>query len=132
MELNGVPASLNPEQLDQLCDLLAAKLATRAKGVPAFQAGCRGFESRLPLQGTDGCRTAAPWGAAVCFHSGLPVRLTLLRIATFAPVFRSGECVYETESRRKAVLEPCRRQDVRNQFLSADGHDVDAVASPVF
>ena len=44
-----VPASLHPEALDQLCDLIFAKLEVRNLWWPAFQAGCRGFESRLPL-----------------------------------------------------------------------------------
>ncbi len=53
MELQGVPASLTHEQLDQLCDLLAAKLAERSDRVPASQAGCRGFESRRPLHSSQ-------------------------------------------------------------------------------
>ena len=47
--LQGLPASLPPEALDQLCDMILAKLQARNLWGPAFQAGCRGFESRLPL-----------------------------------------------------------------------------------
>ncbi len=46
---SGVPALLPPEALDQLCDILIAKLQARNLWGPAFQAGCREFESRLPL-----------------------------------------------------------------------------------
>jgi len=45
-----VPASLTPEVVDQLCDMIIARLEARNLWGPAFQAGCRGFESRLPLQ----------------------------------------------------------------------------------
>ncbi len=45
----GVPALLPPEAIDQLCDIIVAKLQERNLWVPAFQAGCRGFEPRLPL-----------------------------------------------------------------------------------
>ena len=46
-----VPASLPPEALDQLCNMIIAKLQARNLREPAFQAGCREFESRLPLHG---------------------------------------------------------------------------------
>ena len=46
--LEGVPALLSPEVLDRLAGLAVTKLLQQ-NGVPAFQAGCRGFESRLPL-----------------------------------------------------------------------------------
>ena len=49
-KLPWVPASLPPEALDQLCDMIIAKLQDRNTWGPAFQAGCRGFESLLPLQ----------------------------------------------------------------------------------
>ena len=49
-KVNRVPASLTHEVLDQLCDMIIAKLQARNLWGPAFQAGCRGFESRLPLQ----------------------------------------------------------------------------------
>ncbi len=48
-KLQGVPASLPPEALDQLCDMIIAKLQARNLWEPAFQAGCRGFEPHLPL-----------------------------------------------------------------------------------
>jgi len=48
-KLPWVPASLPPEALDQLCDMIIAKLQDRNTWGPAFQAGCRGFESLLPL-----------------------------------------------------------------------------------
>jgi hypothetical protein len=48
-KLNGVPASLPSEALDQLCDTLIAKLQARKLWGPAFQAGCREFEPGLPL-----------------------------------------------------------------------------------
>ena len=50
METQGVLASLTQEQMNQLCELLAAKLGDRQARVPASQAGRRGFESRRPLQ----------------------------------------------------------------------------------
>ncbi len=50
----GVPTSLSPEALDQLAELVIAKLTERSKGKPAFQAGCCGFKSCLPLHKTFG------------------------------------------------------------------------------
>ena len=35
-QLPGVPALLPPEALDQLCDLIIAKLQARTSGEPAF------------------------------------------------------------------------------------------------
>ena len=45
----GVPASLSSQDLERLADLMVERL-TGKMGVPAFQAGGRGFESLLPLQ----------------------------------------------------------------------------------
>ena len=47
--LKRVPASLTPEVVEQLCDMIIARLKAKNLWGPAFQAGCRGFESRLPL-----------------------------------------------------------------------------------
>jgi hypothetical protein len=41
------------EGIDQLCDLIISRLEEKWNRGPAFQAGCRGFESRLPLQVLD-------------------------------------------------------------------------------
>ena len=46
----GGSASQFTEGIDQLCDLIISRLEERWNGDPAFQADCRGFESRLPLQ----------------------------------------------------------------------------------
>ena len=43
--VRGAPASFSNEELDQLCDILAARLATRQAGAPALHAGGRRFES---------------------------------------------------------------------------------------
>jgi hypothetical protein len=40
-----VLASLNPESMDQLCDMIVARLAERGLGKPISQAKSRGFES---------------------------------------------------------------------------------------
>ncbi|MBA7709433.1 hypothetical protein ES703_118351 [subsurface metagenome] len=45
-----VLASLNPESMDQLCDMIVARLAERGLGKPVSQAKSRGFESHHPLQ----------------------------------------------------------------------------------
>ena len=37
------------EGIDKLCDLIISRLEERWNGGHAFQAGCREFESRLPL-----------------------------------------------------------------------------------
>jgi hypothetical protein len=44
-----VLASLNPESMDQLCDMIVAKLAERGLGKPISQAKSRGFESHHSL-----------------------------------------------------------------------------------
>ena len=44
-----LPASLSPEAMEQLAELVVAKLMKAQSSIPALQAGCRGFESRLPL-----------------------------------------------------------------------------------
>ena len=49
-QLKRIPASLTPEVLEQLCDMVIAKLQMRNVWGPAFQAGCRGFESPSPTQ----------------------------------------------------------------------------------
>ena len=46
----GALASLPPESVDQLCDLIISKLEERTVRVLASQAEGRGFEPRLPLQ----------------------------------------------------------------------------------
>ncbi len=46
--LDGVLASLPPENLDQLCALIIAKLEGRNQRGLAFQARRRGFESHHP------------------------------------------------------------------------------------
>ena len=48
-DVERVLASLNPESMDQLCDLIVAKLAERGLGMPVSQARRRGFESLHPL-----------------------------------------------------------------------------------
>ncbi len=47
--VEGVLASLSPESMDQLCDMIVAKLAERGLGKPISQAKRRGFESHHPL-----------------------------------------------------------------------------------
>ena len=47
---NGGLAYLTPECLDQLCDMIIAKLAVRNPWGLASQARRRGFESHHPLQ----------------------------------------------------------------------------------
>jgi len=47
--VEGVLASLSPESMDQLCDMIVAKLAERGLGKPISQAKSRGFESHHPL-----------------------------------------------------------------------------------
>ena len=49
-EQKGGSALQFTEGIDQLCDLIISRLEERWNRGPAFQAGCRGFESRLPLQ----------------------------------------------------------------------------------
>jgi len=49
-DVEGVLASLSPESMDQLCDMIVAKLAERGLGKPISQAKSRGFESHHPLQ----------------------------------------------------------------------------------
>jgi len=49
-KLEEVLASLSPESVDQLCEIVIAKLEGRNKGVLASQARRRGFESHHPLQ----------------------------------------------------------------------------------
>ncbi len=41
------------EGIDQLCDLIISRLEEKWNRGPAFQAGCREFESRLPLHFTE-------------------------------------------------------------------------------
>ncbi len=48
-KVERVLASLNPESMDQLCDMIVAKLAERGLGKPISQAKSRGFESHHPL-----------------------------------------------------------------------------------
>ena len=43
------PALHFSEGIDQLCDLIISRLEEKWNRGPAFQAGCREFESRLPL-----------------------------------------------------------------------------------
>ncbi len=43
------PALQFTEGIDQLCDLIISRLEEKWKGGLAFQAGCHGFVSRLPL-----------------------------------------------------------------------------------
>jgi len=45
----GDPASLFPEGIDQLCDLIISRLEEKWNWGPASQAEGRGFEPRLPL-----------------------------------------------------------------------------------
>ena len=45
----GGPALQFTEGIDQLCDLIISRLEERQNRGHAFQAGCRGFEPRLPL-----------------------------------------------------------------------------------
>jgi len=45
----GGPAVHFSEGIDQLCDLIISRLEERQNRGPAFQAGCRRFESGLPL-----------------------------------------------------------------------------------
>jgi hypothetical protein len=47
--VEGVLASLSPESLDQLCDMIVAKLAERGLGKPISQAKSHGFESHHSL-----------------------------------------------------------------------------------
>jgi len=46
---NGGPAFQFTEGIDQLCDLIISRLEEKWNRGHAFQAGCREFESRLPL-----------------------------------------------------------------------------------
>ncbi len=48
-EQKGGSALQFTEGIDQLCDLIISRLEERWNRGPAFQAGCRGFEPRLPL-----------------------------------------------------------------------------------
>ena len=48
--VEGVLASLSPESMDQLCDMIIAKLAEKGLGMYVSQAKSRGFESHHPLQ----------------------------------------------------------------------------------
>jgi len=48
-EQKGGSALQFTEGIDQLCDLIISKLEERWNRGSAFQAGCREFESRLPL-----------------------------------------------------------------------------------
>ena len=45
----GGPAAHFTEGIDQLCDLIISRLEERQNRGSAFQAGCRRFESGLPL-----------------------------------------------------------------------------------
>ena len=49
-DVERVLASLSPESMDQLCDMIVARLAERGLGKPISQAKSRGFESHHPLQ----------------------------------------------------------------------------------
>ena len=46
--VEGVLASLSPEGMNQLCDMIVAKLAERDLGRPISQARRRGLESLHP------------------------------------------------------------------------------------
>jgi len=47
--VEGVLASLTPESINQLCDMVISKLKEDGLGVLASQAKSRGFESHHPL-----------------------------------------------------------------------------------
>ena len=47
---NREPADITDELVDRISNAVIAKLTSQGLREPAFQAGCRGFESRLPLQ----------------------------------------------------------------------------------
>jgi hypothetical protein len=76
-ENERVPASLTPEALNQLADLVVAKLSQQHNGVPAFQAGCRGFESRLPLH-LSRCQLSPFSVLNFLSHSGHGILLSII------------------------------------------------------
>ncbi len=68
-EQNGGPALQITEGIDQLCDMIVSRLEEKWKGGLAFQAGCREFESRLPLHRYKIIGRAAKMNGLRTFHS---------------------------------------------------------------
>jgi len=49
----GVPAALSPEAIDQLCDIIVARLQGRNLRASTFQAGCRAVVGHMGSPACD-------------------------------------------------------------------------------
>ena len=123
----GDPALQFTEGIDQLCDLIISRLEERQNRGYAFQAGCRGFEPRLPLHRYKILSQPASSGAAsTVFMSRPGIYSRLSPVSSwwkcFATTKTPGAAVTVVELRKLTQIWPYGQQEKDYERQVSLGH----------